>query len=214
MGKKNTDFRYNTGDTKVPWAAVGENYNADDLMAIVKFLMQGSGADYDAAYEKVKEAVYALSDLSTPPGKLSLATKVEECEAAIDAYLGTSGSMFLTNCTAGFQIAEKYIGIGPGDEVIVPAISFIATMAYPMEVGCKLVFCDIDPRTVNLDPNDLENKITPRTKMIIPVHIGGYPVELPAVPFQNRPNIAVCTEIIGGGKILKSEQRVDCFSII
>ena len=181
MGKKNTDFRYNTGDTKVPWAAVGENYNADDLLAIVRFLMQGSGADYDAAYERVKEAVYALSDLSTPPGKLSLATKVEECEAAIDAYLGTSGSMFLTNCTAGFQIAEKYIGIGPGDEVIVPAISFIATMAYPMEVGCKLVFCDIDPKTINLDPNDLENKITPRTKMIIPVHIGGYPCDMDAI---------------------------------
>ena len=47
--KKASDFRYNTGETKVPWAAVGENYNAEDLMAIVKFMMKGDGADYDAA---------------------------------------------------------------------------------------------------------------------------------------------------------------------
>ncbi len=178
MAKKNSDFRYNTGETRVPWAAVGENYNAADTMEVVKFLLQGEGAEYDAAIAKVSEAVYALSDIATPPGKLSLAGKVDEAEAMVDKYLGTTNSLFLTNCTAGFEIAGKYAGIGPGDEVIVPAISFIATMAYPLSVGAKLVFCDLDPKTINLDPNDLENKITERTKMIIPVHIGGYPCDM------------------------------------
>ena len=51
--KKASDFRYNTGETKVPWAAVGENYNAEDLMAIVKFLMKGDGEDYEAAVKAV-----------------------------------------------------------------------------------------------------------------------------------------------------------------
>nr|MBQ4317889.1 DegT/DnrJ/EryC1/StrS family aminotransferase [Clostridia bacterium] len=181
MSKKSSDFRYNTGETKVPWAAVGENYNAADTLEIVKFLMQGEGAEYDAAIARVAEAVNALSEVASPPGKLSLAGKVDEAEAMVDEYLGTTGSLFLTNCTAGFEIAEKYVGIGPGDEVIVPAITFIATMAYPLASGAKLVFCDIDPKTVNLDPNDLENKITERTKMIIPVHIGGYPCDMDAI---------------------------------
>ena len=55
MAKKASDFRYNTGETKVPWAAVGENYNAEDLMAIVRFLMKGEGPEYDAAVKAVEE---------------------------------------------------------------------------------------------------------------------------------------------------------------
>ena len=60
MGKQTTDFRYNTGATRVPWAAVGENYNVSDLMEIIKFLMQGEGAEYDAAISAVWEQVKKL----------------------------------------------------------------------------------------------------------------------------------------------------------
>ena len=74
--KKASDFRYNTGETKVPWAAVGENYNAEDLMAIVKFMMKGDGEDYDAAVKAVEDAVYALDKVSEPPAKLSLDAQV------------------------------------------------------------------------------------------------------------------------------------------
>ena len=178
MAKKDSDFRYNTGETKVPWAAVGENYNADDLMAVVEFLMQGSGAEYNAALAAVREKVCALDKLSTPPGKLSLGDRVEAVEAQLDKYLGTQGALFVSNCTAGFEIAFRYANLGPGDEVIVPAITFIATMAYPLHVGAKLVFADVDPRTLNMDPADVARKITPRTKMIVPVDLGGYPVDL------------------------------------
>ena len=84
MSKETTDFRYNTGATKVPWAAVGEDYNAQDLMEIVKFLMQGDSADHNAALAEVEGAVRKLSAVSTPPGKLSLAGKVEELEKMVD----------------------------------------------------------------------------------------------------------------------------------
>ena len=178
MEKKASDFRYNTGETKVPWAAVGENYNAQDVMAFIEFLMQGQGSDYDAALAKVKEDIYALDKVSTPPSKLSLDVKVAEAENMADAYLGTKGSTFVTNCTAGFEIAYKYANLKAGDEVIVPAITFIATMAYPLSIGCKLVFADVDPLTLNMDPADVERKITKKTKMIVPVHIGGYPVDM------------------------------------
>ena len=158
-----TDFRYNTGATKVPWAAVGENYNAKDLMEIIRFLMQGEGAEYDAAIAAVTEDVAKLATLSTPPGKLTTGKEVEAAEAASNAYLGTDSSTFVTNATSAFEIAYKYAGIGPGDEVIVPAITFVATMAYPLSVGAKLVFADVDPRTINMDPKDVARKITPKT---------------------------------------------------
>jgi len=190
--KKATDFRYNTGETKVPWAAVGENYNAADLMEIIRFLMQGKGEEYDNAINAVWEQVKKLSEISTPPGKLSLGSKVEEAEAACNKYLGTESSVFVTNATSGFEIAYKYANLKPGDEVIVPAITFVATMAYPLAVGAKLVFADVDPVTINMDPKDVEKKITPNTKMIVPVHIGGYPVDLdPIMELAKKHDILV-----------------------
>ena len=191
MGKS-TDFRYNTGATKVPWAAVGENYNTADLMEIIKFLMQGEGPEYDQAIAAVWEQVKKLGEVSTPPGKLSLASKVEEAEAACNEYLGTDSSLFVTNATSGFEIAYKYANLQPGDEVIVPAITFVATMAYPLAVGAKLVFADVDPRTINMDPADVARKITPKTKMIVPVHIGGYPVDMdPIMELAKKHDIIV-----------------------
>lgn len=176
--KKDSDFRYNTGESRVPWAAVGENYNQQDVMEVVKFLMQGEGQDYEERVDAVRKAVDSLAQVSAPPAKLSLDVEVAKCEKKAAEYVGVDDCVFLTNCTAGFEIAYKYVNLQPGDEVIVPAITFIATMAYPLSAGAKVVFCDVDPRTLNMDPADLERKITPRTKMIVPVHIGGYPCEM------------------------------------
>ncbi len=191
MGKS-TDFRYNTGATRVPWAAVGENYNAHDLMEIIRFLMQGEGKEYDDALCAVWEQVKKLDALATPPGKLSLGSQVEAAEKACNEYLGTTTSTFVTNATAGFEIAYKYANLKEGDEVIVPAITFVATMAYPLAIGCKLVFADVDPKTINMDPADVARKITDKTKMIVPVHIGGYPVDLdPIMELAKKHNILV-----------------------
>ena len=198
MGKS-TDFRYNTGATKVPWAAVGENYNAADLMEVIRFLMQGDGPEYKAALEAVYEQVKKLDAISTPPGKLTTDKQVAAAEEACNKYLGTETSTFLTNCTAGFEIAYKYAGIKEGDEVIVPAITFVATMAYPLAVGAKLVFADVNPKTLNMDPEDVARKITPKTKMIVPVHIGGYPVDLePIMKLAKENNILVLEDAAHG----------------
>ena len=192
MGKQTSDFRYNTGATRVPWAAVGENYNVHDLMEIIKFLMQGEGKEYEDALEAVWQQVKKLDALSSPPGKLSLGSKVEAAEAACNEYLKTESATFVTNATAGFEIAYKYANLKEGDEVIVPAITFVATMAYPLAIGCKLVFADVDPRTINMDPKDVEKKITDKTKMIVPVHIGGYPVDMdPIMEIARKHNILV-----------------------
>ena len=178
MARKATDFRYNTGEARVPWAAVGENYNRSDVTEVIRFLMQGDGKEYSEAFRKVEAGLAELSAHASPPGKLSLGDNVQAAETAVDRYLGAKGSVFVTNATAGFEIAYKYAGLQPGDEVIVPAVTFIATMAYPLAVGAKVVFADVDPFTVNIDVKDVERKITPKTKMVVPVHIGGYPADM------------------------------------
>ena len=148
MGKQTTDFRYNTGATKVPWAAVGENYNVHDLMEIIRFLMQGQGKEYEDALEAVWTQVKKLDALATPPGKLSLGSKVEAAEAACNEYLKTESSTFVTNATAGFEIAYKYANLKAGDEVIVPAYTYIATAMAVVAVGAMPVIVEADEKEI------------------------------------------------------------------
>ena len=205
MGKQTTDFRYNTGATKVPWPAVGENYNVNDTVEIIKFLMKGEGAEYDALIAKIKDNITELDKISVAPGKLSLGSQVEAAEEICNKYLGTDSSTFVTNATSGFEIAYKYAGIGPGDEVIVPAITFVATMAYPLAHGANLVFADVNPKTLNMDPEDVKRKITDKTKMIVPVHIGGYPVDLdPIMEIAKEKGIIVLDKLFKDIKTSKN----------
>ena len=222
MSKETSDFRYNTGDTKVPWAAVGENYNAADTFEFVRFLMQGKGPAYNAALKNAKKAIDALAKVSVAPGKLSMGDKVAEVEKAIDNYLGVEegSSLFVTNCTAALEMGYRYAGVGPGDEVIVPTNTFIATVAYPLSVGAKLVFADVDPRTVNMDPKDVARKVTKRTKIIVPVHIGGYPCDMDAIMRIARKHDIVVREDaahgLGGeykGRKLGTIGHFGCFSL-
>ncbi|MCK5094421.1 MAG: aminotransferase class V-fold PLP-dependent enzyme, partial [Spirochaetes bacterium] len=176
--KKASDFRYSTGETKVPWDAVGENYNTADILQVIRFLVKGEGDTYESLLSDVGKKVDELFKYGVAPGKLSLGDKVSELEDKIDAFLHTSGSTFIANATAGFEIAYRYANLKEGDEVIIPAITFIATMSYPLAVGVKVVLADVDPRTINIDPKDVEKKITEKTKMVVPVHIGGWPVDM------------------------------------
>ena len=221
MGNETSDFRYNTGDTKVPWAAVGENYNAADVMELVKFLMGGKGKDYTAALKEVDAAVKKLAKVSVAPGKLSMGDKVAEVERMIDKYLGVEegSSLFVTNCTAALELGYRYAGVGPGDEVIVPTNTFIATVAYPLSVGAKLVFADVDPVTVNMDPKDVARKITKKTKIIVPVHIGGYPCDMDAImKLARKHGIVVMEDAAHGfggeykGRKLGTIGHFGCFS--
>jgi dTDP-4-amino-4,6-dideoxygalactose transaminase len=76
------------------------------------------------------------------------------------------------------EIACRYANLKRGEEVIVPAITFIATIAYPLAVGARVVFADVDPRTLNMDPRDVQRKLSRRTRLIVPVHLGGWPVDM------------------------------------
>ncbi|MER5596772.1 DegT/DnrJ/EryC1/StrS family aminotransferase [Streptomyces sp. NPDC002265] len=84
----------------------------------------------------------------------------------------------VSNGTAALALALAALDVGPGDEVIVPALSFIATGLAPVHQMAVPVFADIDPVTFNIDPDDVERRITPRTKAIIPVHLHGAPADM------------------------------------
>jgi dTDP-4-amino-4,6-dideoxygalactose transaminase len=87
----------------------------------------------------------------------------------------------VTNGTAALEVCLRALGIGCGDEVIVPPYTFIATASSVLSVSATPVFVDIDPHTLNIDPRLIEAAITPRTKAIIPVHIAGCPADLDGV---------------------------------
>ncbi len=97
-------------------------------------------------------------------------------EKAFAEYIGVSHAMALPSCTAGIHLALLALGIGPGDEVVVPEITWIATAAPVVYVGATPVFADIDPVTWCLSPESLQRYISPRTRAVIPVDLyGGMP---------------------------------------
>ena len=195
------DFRYAAGESKVPWHAVGEFYKADDALEVIKFLMppKGDQAAYEAALTKVQAGIADLAKESGVATKLSLGKWVEKAEQLAKDYLNVKHATFLSNWTAGMEIGFKLAGLQPGDEVIVPSITFIATMSYPLSIGAKVVFADIDPETVNMDPADVARKITPKTKVICPVHIGGYPCDMdPIMELAEKHGIYVMEDAAHG----------------
>jgi len=82
------------------------------------------------------------------------------------------------SCTAGLELALRAFDVGPGDEVVVPAYTFIATALAPLTTGADIVFVDMDPRTFCMTPETLEAAITPRTKAVIPVHFAGHAADI------------------------------------
>jgi len=197
MAKKQvaSDFRYDTGQARVPWAAVGENVDTQDILSMIKFLIQpgdGKQRQYDARLAKLAMDLEKLAAVGRPAGKLSLANNVQALERQVCRFLKARYAVFTTNWTAAVEIAWKFAGIGPGDEVICPAITFIASAAYPLSVGAKVVLADVDARTMNMDPADVARKITRRTKAVMPVHIGGYPVDMdPIMKLARKHDLTV-----------------------
>jgi perosamine synthetase len=106
--------------------------------------------------------------------------KVREFEVAFAARMGAAHAVATTNATAALSLTLYALGVGPGDEVIIPSLSFIATANAVWQCGATPVFCDIDKATYNLDPAVVEAAITPRTCAIMPVHQIGLPADIDA----------------------------------
>lgn len=114
-------------------------------------------------------------------GQYILGPEVAELEEKLAAYTGAKHCISVANGTDALQIAQMALGIGPGDEVITPGFTYIATAETVALLGAKPVYVDVNPRTYNLDPALLEAAITPRTKAIIPVSLYGQCADFDAI---------------------------------
>lgn len=118
--------------------------------------------------------------------------QVAEFECELAGELGGSYVRGVGNGTDALQIAMMALGIGPGDEVITPAFTFVATAEAAALLGARPVFCDIDPHTFTMDPAQVEELITERTKAIVPVHLFGQPADLdPILEIAARHDLPV-----------------------
>jgi dTDP-4-amino-4,6-dideoxygalactose transaminase len=111
-------------------------------------------------------------------GWLVQGPKVHEFEEKWSAFTGAKHSIAVTSCTTALHLSLAALGLQPGDEVIVPAFTWISTANVVEHLGATVVFCDVDLNTYNLDAEQLARKITPKTKAIISVHLFGLAAEM------------------------------------
>ncbi len=121
----------------------------------------------------MSEAEAKMATEAILSGWITTGPKTKEFERQIAAYIGTNKAVCLNSATAAMEMALRLIGVGPEDEVIVPAYTYTASASVTQHVGCKLVLVDSQPDCVEMDYDKLADAITERTKVICPVDLGG-----------------------------------------
>ena len=126
-------------------------------------------------------------------GWWSMGPRVAEFEVEFARFCGTESAIAVANGTAALHLALLALGCGPGDEVIITSLNFVAVANVIGHVGATPVFCDIkSPADLNVDPDDLETAVTPATKAIVAMHYGGHPCQMDAVQeIARRHGLAV-----------------------
>ncbi|HSC92788.1 MAG TPA: DegT/DnrJ/EryC1/StrS family aminotransferase [Gaiellaceae bacterium] len=134
-------------------------------------------------------------------GTFILGPNVKAFEAEAAAYLGVPATVGVANGTDALVLVLDALQIGPGDEVICPAFTFYATAESIARRGATPVFADVDPQTLNLDPRDVAERITPRTRAIMPVHLFGRPAPLAELATLGPPLIEDAAQAFGAAGI-------------
>jgi perosamine synthetase len=130
-------------------------------------------------------------------GQLSLGPRVPAFEEAFAARVGAAHASAVSSGTSGLHLALRAVGVKEGDEVITSPFSFVASANAPVFERARPVFADIDPVTLNLDPAAAAAAITERTTALLPVHIFGYPADLPAFEALGLPVVEDACEALG-----------------
>ena len=152
-------------------------------------------------------------------GWLVQGPKVREFEEKWSAFTSSAQSIAVTSCTSGLHLSLAASGFGPGDEAIVPAFTWISTANVVEHLGGKVVFCDIDLKTFNIDVDQIESKITDRTKAIFPVHLFDLSADMdPILDLARKYNLFVVEDAACGfgskykGKHVGTLGNTGCFS--
>lgn len=137
--------------------------------------------DLAAQQARIKGKIDANIQKVLAHGQYILGPEVTELEEKLAAFTGAKYCITVANGTDALQIAQMAFGIGPGDEVITPGFTYIATAETVALLGAKPVYVDVSPKTYNIDPTKLEAAITPKTKAIIPVSLYGQCADFDAI---------------------------------
>ena len=172
-------------------------------------------AQYHALKSEIDGAIQRVLDTST----FILGPEVEAFERAFAEYVGARFCVGVSNGTAALQLAVTACGVGPGDEVIVPANTFFATAEAVSTAGARPVFVDCDPVSYNIDASKIEAAINERTRAIIPVHLYGQSADLdPVFDIAERRNLSVIEDAAQAhgarykGRRVGALGRAGCFS--
>lgn len=130
-------------------------------------------------------------------GQLSLGPRIPAFEQAFAAFVGAKHASAVSSGTAGLHLGLRAVGVKDGDEVVTSPFSFVASANAAIFERARPVFADIDPRTLNLSPAAAEAAITDRTAALLPVHIFGYPADLPAFERMGLPIVEDACEALG-----------------
>ena len=130
-------------------------------------------------------------------GWLTQGPKVAAFEAAFARRHGVQRALATTSCTTALHLALAALGVGPGDEVIVPAFTWVATANVVLYCGATLVLADVDRHTFNINVDDVARKLTPRTKAVIPVHLFGLCADIDALRALLPPHVAIVEDAAG-----------------
>ncbi len=137
--------------------------------------------DLQRQYQSIKGEIDSAVERVISSGRFILGPEVQAFEQEVAAYLGARHAIGCASGTDALQIALMALGLKPGDEVITPPFTFVATAEAIALLGGRPVFVDIDPHKFTIDPSRIASAITPRTKAILPVHLYGQPCDMDAI---------------------------------
>ncbi|MFQ5798067.1 MAG: DegT/DnrJ/EryC1/StrS family aminotransferase [Bacteroidota bacterium] len=137
--------------------------------------------DLITQYERIKPEIDAAIQRVIDSGQFIMGKEVYEFEKALARYLKTRYAIGCASGTDALQIALMALGVDPGDEVITTPFTFVATVETIVLLGAKAVFVDVEEDTLNIDPSKIEQALTKKTKVIIPVHLYGQPAEMDSI---------------------------------
>jgi perosamine synthetase len=167
----------------------------------------------------VGEAEFAAARAALERGYYGHAEKVVELEARLRDYLGAPDVVCVANGTAALHLALDGVGLGPGDEVLIPSLTFVASFQMVTAVGAVPVPCEVDDLTLRLDLADAARRATSRTRAVMPVHYAGNPCDMDAVlGFAARAGLRVVEDAAhafgatAGGRKIGSFGDIACFS--
>jgi dTDP-4-amino-4,6-dideoxygalactose transaminase len=157
-------------------------------------------AQYAPLIPELKERFAAVLE----SGRFIFGPEVEAFEREAAAFLGVPHAIGVANGTDAIVLALEALGIGAGDEVICPSFTFYATAEAISRAGAIPVFADIDPETLNLDPEDVAARITPRTRALMPVHLFGRPAPLAELTGLGLPIVEDAAQAFGADGVAQT----------